>query len=401
MISLKVKFKNLSTNERGGTLSIQILHDRQVRQIKTNYRIYPNEWDDKDSSIQIDKASEERVEYLRNIESAIIIIIDQINSSIRYLEDKGSPYTTNDILQAYNSHKTRYLCPFMENIILSMGCIGRMRTSETYSCTLNSFMRFRKGVDVYINEIDSELLLSYEAWLKGQGVCLNTISFYMRILRAVYNRAVEKGIIQQRYPFKHVYTGIEKTQKRAVNIKMIRQIKLANLSLFPHLDYARDMFMLSFYTRGMSFVDMAYLRKENLNDGILSYRRKKTGQLLYIRWERCMQDIIDKYPKISNSPYLLPIIKKAEDDARKQYLNAILCINKNLKDLSKMLGFSTKLTTYVARHSWASIAKSKNIPLSVICEGMGHDSEMTTQIYLASLDNAVIDKANSLILKGL
>ncbi len=190
--------------------------------------------------------------------------------------------------------------------------------------------------------------------------------------------------------------------KRAVTLKTIKQVKHANLQLFPALDYARDMFMLSFYTRGMSFVDMAYLKKANLNNGILSYRRTKTGQQLFIRWEQCMQDIVDKYPYISTSPYLLPIIKKFGDNPRKQYRNAILSVNKNLKSLSKMMGLSTVLTTYVARHSWASIAKSKNIPpLSVISEGMGHDSEMTTQIYLASFDTAVVDKANSLILKGL
>jgi integrase len=262
-------------------------------------------------------------------------------------------------------------------------------------------MRFRKDMDIALDEINTELMLAYEAWLKEQEVCMNTVSFYMRILRAVYNRAVEKGITPQRYPFRHVYTGIEKTQKRAVSLKTIKQVRQADLSLFPSLDYARDMFMLSFYTRGMSFVDMAYLKKADLNNGILSYRRKKTRQQLFIRWEECMQEIVDKYPCLAASPYLLPIINKPGENPRKQYRNAILSVNRNLKSLSRMMGLPSVLTTYVARHSWASIAKSKNIPISVISEGMGHDSQMTTQIYLASLDTAVIDKANSLILKDL
>jgi len=322
--------------------------------------------------------------------------------ALSLLKRRGTSYTADDVVSTFlRPTYEGSLFSFMQSTIERLKSLGKIRTAETYTCTLNSFMCFRKNTNISLDEMDAELMLTYEAWLKKREVCMNTVSFYMRILRAVYNRGVEKEITPQRYPFKHVYTGIEKTLKRAVTLKTIKQVKQADLSLFPTLDYARDMFMLSFYTRGMSFVDMAYLKKADLNNGILSYRRKKTGQQLFIRWEECMQEIVDKYPCISASPYLLPIIKKPGDNPRKQYRNAILSVNKNLKSLSKMMGLSTVLTTYVARHSWASIAKSKNIPLSVISEGMGHDSEMTTQIYLASLDTTIVDKANSLILKDL
>ena len=130
----------------------------------------------------------------------------------------------------------------------------------------------------------------------------------MRILRAVYNRAVEKDLTTNRNPFKHVYTGIDKTIKRAIPLKAIKQIKNLDLSLQLSLDFARDMFLFSFYTRGMSFIDMAYLRRTNLKNGILTYHRRKTGQQLSIRWERCMQDILDKYEN-PTSDYLLPIIR--------------------------------------------------------------------------------------------
>ena len=401
MASIKVKFRISTTKEYEGTLFIQIIHNRQVRQIKTKYRIHLHEWDEKNSRICTRQASGERKQYLKEVEAAIIRMTWQVQSSVRYLTGKGVPYTTDDILQAYHSYTGRCLFHFMRQTIEYLRHIGKTRTSETYTCTLNSFMRFRKETDISMDEIDADLMLAYEAWLKEQEVCMNTVSFYMRILRAVYNRAVEKEITPQRHPFRHVYTGIEKTLKRAVTLKTIKQVKQADLLMFPSLDYARDMFMLSFYTRGMSFVDMAYLKKTDLNNGILSYRRKKTRQQLFIRWEECMQEIIDKYPCIPTSPYLLPIIKNPGDNPRKQYRNAILSVNKNLKSLSKMMGLPTVLTTYVARHSWASIAKSKNIPMSVISEGMGHDSEMTTQIYLASLDTAVVDRANNLILSDL
>ena len=250
------------------------------------------------------------------------------------------------------------------------------------------------------NDIDATLMMEYEDYLKSNGLIPNTISFYMRNLRAVYNRAVEKGITVQRNPFRYVYTGVDKTVKRALSVSMIRKIRDLDLRKSPSMDYARDIFMFSFYTRGMSFVDMAYLKKKDLQHGVLSYRRQKTNQQLFIKWEKPMQQIIDKYDT-SQTPYLLPIIKDVNSDARRQYHNASHLVNTKLKKIGVDLGLPVVLTSYVARHTWASVAHSKNISLSVISEAMGHDSENTTRIYLASLDMSVIDKANEIILKSL
>lgn len=215
------------------------------------------------------------------------------------------------------------------------------------------------------------------------GNAPNTISFYTRILRAVYNRAVEEDIIENRNPFRHVYTGIEKTAKRALPLPAISKIKALDLTLTPALDYARDMFLLSFMLRGMSFVDMAFLRKSDLHNGYITYRRRKTGQQLVIEWTRDMQRILDKYPE-NASDYLLPIIRKRNTNERSAYRNMSYNINHHLKSIASMVGVNIPLTLYVARHSWASAAHSKGIPLRIISEGMGHDSESTTQIYLAS-----------------
>ena len=297
-----------------------------------------------------------------------------------------------------NQNGENYLFGFMRDLIFRAGQLGKESSRENYETTLRSFMKFRRGEDLLLDEINSDLMVDYEVWLRQNGVSMNTSSFYMRNLRSVYNKAVEKKLVFQMNPFRHVYTGIDKTVKRAVSLKTIRQLCELDFSRNPKLEYVRDLFMFSFYTRGMAFVDMAYLRKSDLKQGILTYRRRKTGQLLCIRWEECMQKIIHKY-EIKESIYLLPIIKDEEME-RKQYKNASHLVNLRLKKIGEMLGLSIPLTMYVARHAWASIAKSKNIPISVISEGMGHDSEMTTRIYLASLDTAVIDKANNLIIKS-
>ena len=195
--------------------------------------------------------------------------------------------------------------------------------------TLQSFMQFRQKQDIPLQDIDTELIQAYEAHLKAKGLTPNTISFYMRILRAVYNRAVDKQLTEQRPLFKHVYTGIEKTMKRAISLESIRQIKTLDLRQQKTLEFARDMFLFSFYTRGMSFVDMAYLKKKNLQCGILSYRRRKTNQQLFIKMEPCIQAIINKY-KAQTNDFLLPIIRR-EGKERKQYQNRLRQVNHHLK----------------------------------------------------------------------
>lgn len=278
---------------------------------------------------------------------------------------------------------------------------GRHRTAETYLAAMRSLSRFHRGQDIQLADMDPDMMTAYELHLRQKGLCPNTTSYYMRNLRAIYNRAVEQGLTAQRQPFRHVYTGIDKTRKRAVDLEEVRRIRDLDLQKEPALAFARDIFMFSFYTRGMSFIDIAFLKKTDLRNGILTYRRKKTGQQLQIKWETPMQEIARRCGGKPDSPYLLSIIGNTRQGARHQYCNAAHRINRALKKIGQMLGLASPLTTYVARHGWASIARSRNVALSVISEAMGHDSETTTRIYLASLDTAVVDKANSLILKSL
>lgn len=371
---------------------------RVIRQIKTDYRVFGEEWNEKSGVVIL--FANGRTDILRSIKGRIGWDVKRLKAIIGRMESSGSGFTADSIVEEYQeATKEQSFFRFMEGIIARLKQLNKERTAENYMSTLDSFMRFREDKDVLLDEIGSDLMMEYEAYMKAQGIMMNTVSFYMRILRAVYNRAVEKGLTEQRNPFRHVYTGIDKTVKRAIPLKAIRKIKELDLSMNPSLEFARDMFLFSFYTRGMSFIDMAYLKKKDLQNDILSYRRRKTGQQLFIRWEKCMQKIVSKYPT-NETEYLLPIIKKAGDEQR-QYRNALRLVNNKLKEIATMAGLQANLTMYVSRHSWASIAKNKNVPLSVISEGMGHDSEATTQIYLTSLDNSLVDKANEMILKNL
>ena len=291
------------------------------------------------------------------------------------------------------------LFQYMEQTISQYLQQGRIRTSETYSATLNSFRNFRGGIDISLSEINREILMNYESFLLGKQLAPNTISFYMKHLRAVYNRAVDDELIVDRHPFKRVNTSTSSTPKRALSLKSIKLIKNIDLSASPSKRFARDMFMFSFYTRGMSFIDIAFLEKKSIKGGILHYRRKKTNQQLTILWEPCMHDILQQYQASPDSPYLFSIINNLGGNHRTQYQNVMSRINRHLKVIGKEIGLQHPLTMYCARHSWASIAHSEGIPVSVISEGMGHDSVKTTEIYLASLNAEVIDKANRKILR--
>lgn len=399
MASVKVKLRPSTVNGREGTLYYQIIHNRVVRQINTEYKLFVSEWDCHSETVVLHHLSpeQERNNYLLSISSRIRWDKDRLNKIIHTLSQSGR-FVTDDIVVRFRGGRQEqsfndYIC----QQIARLKRLGKIRTSETYMAALRSFSGFMNDKAVLFDQLNADLIAEYEAYLKGRGNSPNTVSFYMRILKAVYNRAVEDGLTEQQYPFKSVYTGVEKTMKRALSLNDIRRIKGVDLSLKPSLDYACDMFLFCFYTRGMSFIDMAYLRKKDLQNGILSYRRRKTGQQLFIKWEKCMQDILDKYP-INETEYLLPIITKQDEDYRKQYANKLHHVNYLLKKIGKLLDLPIPLTMYVGRHSWASIAKSRNVPVSVISEGMGHDSENTTQIYLASLDTTVVDKANKKIL---
>lgn len=289
---------------------------------------------------------------------------------------------------------------FFRRQITQLQQIGKAGTAATYQQTLNSIMKYRQNRELSFRDITPELMIAYEAWLHSLHLCRNTTSFYMRVLRTVYNKAVEQHLTIDQQPFRQVYTGIDKTAKRAIFLADIRRIKKIDLSYNPTLDFARDIFLLSFYLRGISPIDLAFLRKSDLSNEHLTYCRRKTGQQMSIHWEKHMQQIVDKYPDTCTQ-YLLPLIQREDGTEMQQYRVMARKINRKLKKLSSLLRISTPLTMYVARHSWASIAHAENVPVSIISGAMGHDSEATTQIYLASIQTSRIDQANYNILRKL
>lgn len=279
----------------------------------------------------------------------------------------------------------------------------RIGTARNYRRVETSLKHYLNGKDLLFSEIDSIFADSYNDWLMEKGMLRNSASFHMRILRAVYNNGVKKGLTDQQYPFREVYTGVDKTRKRAISADMIRRLINLDIDDTNILSRTRDFFLFSLFTRGMAFVDIAYLKKKDIVGDRLVYERQKTGQTLVIQIEKEVREIIDKYKERNlESRYLFPILTKEDEKEKYQEYERALCgYNYRLGKLSEMLGGGIKLTSYTARHTWATIAMELDVPLSVISAGMGHTSERTTRIYLESLNYGKIDSANRKILDNL
>lgn len=293
---------------------------------------------------------------------------------------------------------TTSLNDFISTLSAKMKEEGRFGTARNYDRARASFARFIGTGRARRMPLDEKLICEYSDYLDAMGIVRNTKSFYMRILRSAYNKAVSEGLGTQTKPFGKVYTGVDTTRKRALDEGSIRRILKMDLHADKDAELARDLFAFSYFTRGMAFVDMAFLKKKDVSGGAVNYIRRKTGQRMSVKSEPCIQKIVSKY---SPSPgnYLFPLLKSDNpQEAYSEYERTLSWYNRELRSLAARAGIHTGLTSYVARHSWATSARNHRISLSVISAGMGHTSEKTTRIYLASIENSEIDKANRKLL---
>jgi site-specific recombinase XerD len=394
MTSVRIKFRKSAIRDKEGVLYFQIIHKRKAKLITTRFHLFSHEWDARSSTARIDNANSERGMYLQNMEESLNIETRQIYDLISMLE-KRNDYTVKELAEYYIHHSFNgNFFPFIKYLIKKRRAENHTKTATLYETAQRSFARFRHGEDIRIDKLDHMLMQQYETYLRNNKLCINSISCYMRALRAIYNQAVQKGLTMSKNPFKDVYTGIDKTSKRAVREDIIMKLKGLNLSGHTSLQLTRDLFLFSFYTRGMSFIDMANLKQSNLKNGYIVYARSKTKQVLTVRIENCIEEILERYQHVTINDYALPVYNRKNQD----YNSHLRTYNKRLKRISGMLDLEKPLSSYVARHSWATIALRKGISVQVISEGMGHENEKTTRIYLASLDQSVVDNANAQII---
>lgn len=406
MASIKViLYEHKTLSDGSYPILVSVIKDRKRKTISLGHSATTNQWNEK-QNLPNNKHPNQQL-----LISRIKRIKNDINDIILMLENKNKPFTVTDIVNEYQ-HKASddSFEDYCNKLIDTFKETGKNGNAIVYQSTLESFKGFAKSKKYLINEIDYSTINRYQEYLSKKTniskdkktvkkLTPNGISFYLRTLRAIINRAIKEGMVEETsYPFKNISIKSEKTRKRAVNKDVIKKVEELDVSFDKLLQFNKDLFMFSFYNRGMSFVDMAYLKVKNIENGRLNYTRHKTGQLFSIKITEKAQTIIDSYCK-SNEPddYLFPIIY-SKDNEYQDYRNAMRFMNKELKKISALLKLDVTLTTYVTRHSWATIAKRSGISTSVISEGLGHTTEEITQVYLDSFENDVLDDANELII---
>lgn len=274
--------------------------------------------------------------------------------------------------------------------IRQMGDTVSRSTRENYLTALRSLCRFA-GSNLCVDDIDHALLRRYERWLHDRGISRNTSSCYMRSLRALLGKASN---INSESLFKGIFTGRCTTEKRSVNEKTVSQLKKTQLPPDSPLALVRDLFLFSFYAQGMPFVDMAFLKRQQISGGQLVYHRHKTGTRITVSMLPCIQQILKRYES-SSSNYVFPLLRSTDvQTAYNEYLVKLNWYNRSLKQLARFAGIDGRLTSYTARHSWATTAYHSNVDLPVISKALGHSNPQTTLTYLREVDDHRLEEAN-------
>lgn len=393
--------KKLSNGEF--PVMLRIIKNRKSKYLSTGFACSKDLWDQrlhipkkkhplyKEAKILIEKKKLEAEKLVYNLEN----------------EDKSlSAYEIKNKLKKEKVNNP-FVFAYFDKVIARLNESGQIKNAEVYKDTRRNLIHFIKKRDIHFSDIDISFLNKFEEYLKSAGKGGNTIYLYLRTLRALFNKAIKEEVCSEKfYPFKKFslskYARI-KTDKRAISKEEINKIEKLDLEE-SDLILARDIFMFSFYCRGMNFTDIAFLKWKDIANQRMIYRRQKTKELFNIELLKPTLDILYRYRETTydnKESNVFPIITSDHVSPKTIYnrkVKMLKKINKSLKTIGDKVGLETELTTYVARHSYANILKNNGIPTALISQALGYDSEKTTQIYLESFENNILDEASRHIL---
>lgn len=386
------KYKPLKTGEL--PLKIRICKDRKVRYINLGVSTKLEEWDFEKNRPKSTCPNREMLEKL------ISNKIYEVRNKIVELKSDNKDFSATTLVEKI-SHPTKAITVgelFKQHI----HCLEEeKRTGYRLSIqqTYNSLIKFNRHLDIPFSGMDCNWLKKYEVWLRKQDKSENTIGIRFRNIRMIFNLAVNMELVKPEcYPFKKFKVSKlqQETAKRALNkaeIQAIINYPTEGKDFYTKL--AVDLFTFSYFMGGINFADMAYLTGKNITEGRLIYNRRKTSKLINLPLQEVAIRVLKKYED-SSKGYLFPIlsnIHKTEQQKLNRLHKVITKVNKALKAIGEESGIPIKLTTYCARHSYATVLKRAGVATSIISESLGHSSEKITQIYLDSFENKQIDEA--------
>jgi len=381
-------------------LMVRVYKDYQSKYKAIGIRLTPKDWDEK-------KAEVKRSHPERDLMNHVIAqTLQNYREAIQAFILEGKDFTPDyliDSLEKFNKKITFY--QYFKLRIESLNEANQVGNAKVYHDTLNQLILFTKNKDYTFEEVDISFLNKFYNKMKSMNLTDSTMSVRFRTIRAVFNSAQKEGYISKElYPFKDFKISTlfsSKTSKRAIPKSELQKIESLDLSKGSKIWEAQQFFLFSYYGQGINFIDIAHLKWENIVNNRVYYRRMKTGEPMNFLIQPFHQLLFDFYRPLtysSNDAYIFQILNKKAHLTAKQRQNrthkVITRVNQDLKTIAQMAGISTPLTTYVARHTFATVLKhSKNVPISVISQAMGHQTEAITNTYLADFDNSVIDDA--------
>lgn len=393
-----VCYKSKTLKDGSHPLMVRVCKDGKKKYQSIGISILPSHWDFKRNEPNDRCPNKDEIKIL--IQQRLCDIQKTILS--KRIDGKDYTATTiiNSVTEQCKSAKSvgEYYLKYIDNLKNE----NRIRYAGMYEVSYNSFIKFAKHLDITFSEIDAAWLKRYEAWSKEQNLSVSTISTRLRHLRAVFNLAImEHAIKTDCYPF-HAYKVAKlnkETAKRALSKEDVyRVINYEGTGSLEIL--AIDLFTFSYLCAGINFIDMAKLTRSNIRDNQIVYNREKTKKLIIIPLQQKALQLIEKY-RDENSPYIFPILSpyhKTQVQIANRLHKVLAKINKYLKEIGENLNLPLPLTTYVARHSFATVLKRAGVSTSIISESLGHSSEKITQVYLDSFDKEQINEAMSNLL---
>lgn len=384
------KSKVLKNNE--SPLMLRICKDGKRKYESIGISILPSLWDFKQNKPTRKCPNKEYIERL--IAEKVKVYTDKVIE----FKSQEKEFTATSLMEKVNKPvKRKTVQEVFNQYIQELESANRLRYADMYKCTMHSLIKFNKHLDIPFSDMDTIWLKRYEVWLQSQGLAINTLGTRFRHLRVIYNFAIEEKIVKSEYyPFNSFKVSklSQTTAKRSIQKGEILSV-LNYQGQTPLECLAIDLFTFSYLAAGINFGDIARLTKDNILENRLIYIRKKTQKQIKVSLQEQAIKLIQKY-SMPDNPYLFPILSnfhKTEQQKVNGIHKIIAKVNKSLKEIGERLNIPIDLTTYVARHSFATVLKRSGVNTSLICEALGHSSERVTQIYLDSFGNDQMEDA--------
>ncbi len=389
-------------------LVMRVIHERRSTNIPLGYSLQEKDWDEQQERL---KPSSHFVDNTTRFNNAIQKKRTRAYDLITQLYDEKKLEVTSiqqlRVLITGEKKKRITVFSFLQQIVDDLTTAGKVGNAEVYKATLRMLKTFTSKKDLYFEQVNYVFLNKFENWHYSKGARTGSLSVYMRTLRAAYNRAIKSGIVKRdHYPFTDYKIKNGQPTRKALSESDFRKLISGNLEGRYYLQRARDLFMASFFLRGMNWMDLAYLKVKNIQGDFdrVRYVRQKTGKPFSVKISDPLKKLMLKYlpEKYDQESFIFPILdyKYSEEKFREIIGERRRKLNKQLKEISRVLNIE-RFTIYTARHTYATMGKRKGVPVSVIKESLGHSSESVTQVYLDSFENEVIDSYDEVIIKEL